>query len=104
MTDKGMSGLEPGKTNSEVFRAVIAFRIFNVRSDNGTRCSRAPFILWAGTVQIRSFKSISSHRAPITSPDRAAVRIRNSKAVGATPPIFRSWATNSGTSSKGIAL
>jgi hypothetical protein len=68
------------------------------------RCSRPPFIRVAGTVQTRSVRFISSHRQPKTSPERAAVRIANSKAAGATPGISRSCLVNSGTSSKGMAL
>jgi hypothetical protein len=51
-----------------------------VMQANGTRCSRPAFILLAGTVQILFFRSISDHRAPKTSPDRAAVRMQNSRA------------------------
>jgi hypothetical protein len=39
-----------------------------------------PFMRDAGIVQIRAFSSISDHLAPITSPARAADRMRNRKA------------------------
>jgi hypothetical protein len=51
-----------------------------VMQANGTPCSRPAFILLAGTVQILFFRSISDHRALKTSPDRAAVRMQNSRA------------------------
>ena len=51
----------------------------------GTRCARLPFIRTAGTVQTAFARSNSSHRAPNTSPDRAAVRMVNSSARAAVP-------------------
>src|SRR5262249_46974202 len=52
----------------------------SVRADSGTRCSLPAFIRVAGSVQVLSSKSISPHRAPITSPVLAAVRMANSSA------------------------
>ncbi|MDR3440652.1 MAG: hypothetical protein P4L94_28925 [Telmatospirillum sp.] len=54
------------------------------RAGSGTQCSRPAFILLAGTVQILLLRSISPHVASVTSPPRAAVRIRNSSALAAT--------------------
>ena len=47
---------------------------------SGTRCSRPFFILAAGTVQVAESRSTSSQRAPRTSPERQAVKVRNSMA------------------------
>ena len=58
--------------------ACISSRMASARADSGTRCSRCAFMRAAGTVQVLSSKSISFQRAPITSPVRAAVRIKNS--------------------------
>ena len=52
----------------------------SARADNGTRCSRPAFVRKAGTVQVAASGSISSHRAPRTSPERHAVNTRNSNA------------------------
>ena len=75
--------LSPGFGNTRPVppvRARARSRISTARLDNGTRCSRAIFILLAGIVQSRSARSISFHRARRTSPERAAVNTRNSKA------------------------
>ena len=61
---------------------------------SGTRCSRLPFIRSAGTVHTFDLRFISSQRAPITSPVRAAVRIVNSSALAAMPGRARSSAMN----------
>ncbi len=55
-------------------------RISNTRRDSGTRCSRFALVRMPGTVHTWSAVSISSYRAPRTSPDRAAVSTRNSNA------------------------
>ena len=55
---------------------------------SGTRWPFPAFIRSPGTVQILFFKSISDQRAPITSPVRAAVRIRNSNARALIPSLF----------------
>ena len=55
-------------------------------SESGTLCSRLDFMRAAGTVHVRASRSISSHRAPRTSPERAAVSTRNSKASRVPAP------------------
>jgi len=54
-------------------------------SDKGMRCSFPAFILMAGMVQTFFSKSNSDQRAPLTSPERAAVRIHNDRALAAMP-------------------
>ena len=66
-------------SESTVFYFASA-RISRARNDNGTRCSRLCFILSAGIFHSAASRSISAQRAPRTSPDRHAVRTRNSKA------------------------
>ena len=102
--DRGFPGLRPGNTNSLVHTSDNAWTIARAPCERGTRCSRAPFIREAGTVQIAASRSISFHLAPSTSPDRAAVRIVNSSACAPMPLILRSPSTNAGTSLNGIAL
>ena len=60
--------LRPGKTCSSTRIADIASITAIAASDTGTRCSLRAFMRLAGTVHTRSAKSISSHRAPKTSP------------------------------------
>lgn len=72
--------------------------------DRDTRCSRLAFILSAGTVQSERFRSISRQVAPLTSPERAAVRMANSSALAPAPPTFLRAAKNVGISSTDIAL
>ena len=79
MFDSGLPFLPPGKTKSLSRIALHRSRIAAAAAESGTRCSRPAFIRAAGTTQTLSRRSTSSHRAPITSPVRAAVRIRNSK-------------------------
>lgn len=52
----------------------------STRPDNDTRCSRFIFMGSAGTLQIRSSRSISDHRAPRTSLERQTVKTKYSKA------------------------
>jgi hypothetical protein len=66
----------------------------SARGDKGRRCSRRPFILPSGTVQVLS----RSQRAPITSPVRAAARIANSRVRAATPSCWRRLARKPGRS------
>ena len=80
---RGRKRLSPGIRKHQTGAPVLArvrSKISSVRLDNGTRCSRAIFILSAGIVQRRSTGSISFHRARRTSPERAAVNTRNPKA------------------------
>src|SRR5712691_7645304 len=72
-------------------------------SESGTRCSRPAFMRPAGTVQTLASRSISPHRAPKTSPVRAAVKIANSSARAAMPSRPRRASRNSGKSSIGRA-
>src|SRR4051812_33029381 len=76
---KGAVGLHARK--HEVRTASIALSTATARSENGTRWTRPAFIRSAGTVQTRASRSISCHRAPSTSPERAATRIANSSAA-----------------------
>jgi hypothetical protein len=48
-------------------------------------------------------RSISSHRMPSSSPERAAVRMQSSSATAANASRSRRLAMNAGTSSYGIA-
>ena len=57
------------------------FRISRARGDSGTRCSLPAFILVPGTVHRALSKSISLHSAKRASPDRAAVKIVNSRSL-----------------------
>ena len=54
-------------------------KIASARSLNGTRCSTPAFIRLVGTVQVADSRSISRHVEPRASPDRAAVKIKNSR-------------------------
>lgn len=62
--------------------------------DSGTRCSFFAFIRSAGIDQMPRFKSISLHRAPRASPERAAVKIANSKHRALTPFVARNVSMN----------
>ena len=69
-----------GKTNSPPLeRCRASARTATARSLNGTRCSTPAFIRLAGTVQVADSRSISPHVEPRASPDRAAVKIKNSR-------------------------
>ena len=57
-----------------------ASRTSSARGLSGTRCSRFIFMRSAAMVHTRPVVSISSHVASRTSPDRAAVKTRNSNA------------------------
>ena len=74
-----MSPVADGNTHSERRACALASaRTSSARHDSGTRCSRRPFIRFAGIVHSPPSMSISSHRVPRTSPDRQAVSTRNS--------------------------
>ena len=78
-----LSGFPMGGGNTKPLSpasACASRRTCTVRSDNGTRCSRLAFVRSVGTVHTLASKSISSHVAGRTSSERAAVRIKNSKA------------------------
>ena len=60
---------------------------------------RAAFIRLAGTVQIFLSKSISDHRVPKISPDRAAVRMHNSSASAEVVSRFLRLAMKAATAS-----
>ena len=70
----GLPFLPPGSTKPLSPILFMSSRITIAAEESGTRCSRPAFIRAAGTTQIFSPKSISSHRPPITSPVRVAVR------------------------------
>ena len=91
----------PGKTKSfgEVCSGATEVRISIAGVDSGTRCSRPAFMRTAGTDHSAFPVSISLHLAPITSPVRAAVRIRNSNASADIACDCRRSARNCGTCS-----
>ena len=68
--------------------------------DNGTRCARCTFIRSSGIAHTSVSRSISSHVAPRTSPERQAVSIRNSNAstVARYAPLACTLASASVTS------
>ena len=70
----------PGNTCSFWRTDCISISTAMAASAKGTRCSRPAFIRDSGMVQILAARSISSHRAPMTSLVRVAVRITNSSA------------------------
>jgi hypothetical protein len=85
MLESGLPALPPGKTKSAV-RAARSFRkIATAGVDSGTRCSLPALVRSAGIVQTAPSRSISSHRAPIVSDVRVAVRIQNSSASAVMP-------------------
>ncbi len=67
-----------GKMTDENRRAVM------LELHRGTRCWTPAFMRSAGIVHIRVLKLISSQVAPRTSPERAAVNIRNKRACRPT--------------------
>jgi hypothetical protein len=75
-------GVRPFRYRSRWHRVRRCVRAPRWRSAPGRsqRGSQPAFILLAGTVQILFFRSISDHRAPKISPDRAAVMMQTSKA------------------------
>ena len=73
-----------GNINSPGRAVPHSCRIARARCDKGTRWFRPDFAREAGTVQ--TSPSISSQRAPRTSPLRAAVKIKNSTARAVTVP------------------
>ena len=78
----------PGNTNSlSPDNCRAPFMISTARGESGTRCSRRVFVRAAGIVHVPLVKSTSDQRAPSTSPVRAAVKMRNSKASFAISPI-----------------
>jgi len=90
----GRRALAPGNTKSLWRTFCISARIESAVSDSGTRCSLPAFMRSPGTTHSRSTKLISSQRAPINSPVRAAVRMANSSAHAATPSCRRSSGMN----------
>ena len=66
--------------------------------DSGTRCGWPAFMRGAAIVHMPASRSTSRQRAPITSPDRAAVRIANSSARSGTPSRCCSSDMNAGSS------
>ena len=69
------------------------------RPESGTRCSRLAFIRPAEITQVRASGSISSQAARRTSPERAAVRTRNSRdsLVTGKAPELRTAPITAGT-------
>jgi hypothetical protein len=93
----------PGKYELARLGRLKILKDLNRAGDNGTRCSRPAFMRSAGIVQTFEIKSISDHLAPSASPERAAVRIRNSKASAAIASRSRSLPIKAGTSWYGSA-
>ena len=81
MSDNGFPR-RPGNTSAlEPSANASAFRSTSIDlPDSGTWCSRRAFTRSAGTVHFRFAQSISAQVASLTSPLRAAVSTRNSKA------------------------
>ena len=75
------------------------------RGASGTLCSRRVLDRSAGMVQIPESRSTSRHSDSRTSPDRHAVRTRNSKAalVPGQAPLFRTVSIAAATSPCGNA-
>ena len=103
ISDIGRPGFVPGNTSSSP-RPRTASRIAIAEAVSGTRCSVPAFIRSAGMVHILSPASISDHRAPRTSPDRAHVRIANCSAREERASFSRSCVMKAGTSVQGRAL
>src|SRR3546814_4373863 len=82
MSDSGSPFLVPEKTRSQLGVRSSAQRrtIATALLQSGTTCSRLAFIRCLGIVQRRRPRSNSSQVAPLTSPERLAVRIANSRA------------------------
>ena len=71
----------PGKTNSERGESArAAVSTSSARRASGTRCRLPVFMRSPGIVHVAASRSISSHRAPRTSPLRQAVRTSISNA------------------------
>ena len=68
--DSGASFPWAGKTKSPCRTTLSSFKIPSAAEDKGTRCSRLAFMRVGGIVHVFSLKSISSDRAPRTSPVR----------------------------------
>lgn len=88
MLDIGRLGFCPGNTNLDTELFCKLDTISKARGDNGTLCSFPAFMRGAGTVHTRALKSISLHMASRTSPDREAVKMRNSKALADNPSML----------------
>ena len=80
MSDSGFPFRPAGNTRwlSSPTRLGTSRSISTARPDRGNLCSFRAFMRSVGTVQTVVFRSISSHVARRTSPDRAAVSTRNS--------------------------
>ena len=85
----------PGKMSAPPLPSVrAASRICAARRDSETRCSRLAFMRVAGIVQTRPLRSISSHVASRTSPDRDGP---DHSTPAAMSPVQR-WTTNTRSS------
>ena len=83
MLDNGLP--RSGRENKIAgFASTICSRMANARPDNGTRCSRPAFMRAAGTVHTFCRCRFRTS-APQYFPDRAAVRMQNSRASAARP-------------------
>src|SRR5262249_27622430 len=79
MPDNGLPEPVPGKMKSLVRVSFKAVRMAMARSDKGTRCAFPAFMRLPGITQTAFARSTSSHPAFLTSPERQAVRMANSK-------------------------
>ena len=97
--------LGPGNTTSSALRpsSCTTCNTESAASLRGTSCCSDAFIRPAGTVQSLAARSTSPQVIPRTSPDLAAVKIANSRALAATPSRLRSWDMNVGISPYGRA-
>jgi hypothetical protein len=95
---KGPAALDPVRQNLFITVALDAI-LSSLGDGRGTPCSLPTFILEAGMVHSLASRSISLHLAPRTSPDLAAVRIRNSRANRGTLNRVCRCAMNAGTAS-----
>ena len=67
----------------------MLFNILMAAGASDTLCSFPVFMRLRGIVQTAFSKSISAHFAPITSPVRPAVKIKNSNPNAEKPDRFR---------------
>ena len=90
--------VQPGNTCSPVRGSSRSRR--SAGSDSGTRCSRPVLVRAPGISHSAASRSISSHRAPSTSPVLVAVKITSSSARAARPSCQRRRVMNRPTSGR----
>jgi len=82
---------------------LLRARLLSLPSKEVPRDRARSWALTAGTVHVFSVQLISDHSAPVTSPVRAAVRIRNRSAAAPISARLLSSTINAGNSLKSIA-